>query len=163
MATSYKIRLKRFNGSDYDTLNLTSNNIIMNSGNTLESDIVPDTNGILKNNNGTFEIATLGTDYTNINDSATTSTTQTWSIDKIKTSAGGALYFTNVTVSSGSTIITLNNAAITSDHVLARIDFASTVGLNPDLEWTTSDGSLVITGYALQATTASILLVKKNN
>lgn len=67
MATSYKIRLKRFNGTDYDTLNLVSSNIIMNTGHTLQSDIVPVTNGIIKNNGGTFEIATLGTDFTKIN------------------------------------------------------------------------------------------------
>ena len=63
MATSYKIRLKRFNGTDYDTLNLVSTNIIMNTGNTLQSDIVPLTNGIIKNNNGVFQVATVGTDY----------------------------------------------------------------------------------------------------
>ena len=38
MATSYKIRLKRFNGTDYDTLNLVSDNIIMSSGNNLQTD-----------------------------------------------------------------------------------------------------------------------------
>ena len=63
MATNYKIRLKRFNGTDYDTLNLLSSNIIMNTGNTLQSDVIPSTNGVIKNNNGSFQIATLGTDY----------------------------------------------------------------------------------------------------
>ena len=63
MATSYKIRLKRFNGTDYDTLNLVSSNIIMNTGNTLQSDIVPNSNGMIKNNNGVFQVATKGTDY----------------------------------------------------------------------------------------------------
>ena len=38
MSTSYKIRLKRFNGTDYDTLNLVSQNIIMSSGNDLQTD-----------------------------------------------------------------------------------------------------------------------------
>lgn len=38
MSTSYKIRLKRFNGTDYDTLNLVSDNIIMSSGNDLQMD-----------------------------------------------------------------------------------------------------------------------------
>ena len=63
MATNYKIRLKRFNGTDYDTLNLLSSNIIMGTGNTLQSDVIPSTNGIIKNNNGSFQVATLGTDY----------------------------------------------------------------------------------------------------
>lgn len=63
MATSYKIRLRRFNGLDYDTLNLLSENIIMGTGNTLQQDIVPNSNGMLKNSSGVFQIATLGTDY----------------------------------------------------------------------------------------------------
>ena len=66
MATSYKIRLRRFNGLDYDTLNLLSENIIRNNGNTVEQEfnnIIPSSNGMLKNNNGIFNVATLGTDY----------------------------------------------------------------------------------------------------
>lgn len=63
MATNYKIRLKRFNGTDYDTLNFSSSDIIMETGNTLQSDVIPSTNGIIKNNNGSFQVATLGTDY----------------------------------------------------------------------------------------------------
>lgn len=62
MATSYKIRLRRFNGLDYDTLNLSSDNIIMGNGNTLQN-IIPSSNGMVKNNNGNFQTATLGTDY----------------------------------------------------------------------------------------------------
>ena len=62
MATSYKIRLKRFNGVDYDTLNLSSDNIIMGNGNTLQN-IIPSTNGMVKNNNGNFQTAVVGTDY----------------------------------------------------------------------------------------------------
>lgn len=62
MATSYKIRLKRFNGVDYDILNLSSDNIIMGNGNTLQS-IIPSSNGIVKYNNGVFQTAVDGTDY----------------------------------------------------------------------------------------------------
>ena len=62
MATSYKIRLKRFNGVDYDILNLSSDNIIMENGNTLQS-IIPSSNGMVKYNNGVFQTATDGTDY----------------------------------------------------------------------------------------------------
>lgn len=63
MGVNYKIKLKRFNGTDYDTLNLLSENIIMNTGDSLQNDIVPNTNGMLKNNNGVFEVAIKGTDY----------------------------------------------------------------------------------------------------
>ena len=84
MATNYKIKLKRFNGTDYDTLNLLSENIIMNTGNSLQSDIIPNTNGMLKNNDGIFEIANLGSDYTSIDDTLDSSVVKTYSIDKIK-------------------------------------------------------------------------------
>lgn len=87
MATSYKIRLKRFNGLDYDTLNLSSENIIRNNGNTVEQEfnnIIPSSNGMLKNDNGIFNVATLGTDYTAVDDSLTSSTTKTYSINKQK-------------------------------------------------------------------------------
>lgn len=63
MATNYKIRLKRFNGVDFDTLNLLSENIIMNTGNTLQNDVIPNSNGLLKNNSGVFQIAEKGADY----------------------------------------------------------------------------------------------------
>lgn len=66
MATSYKIRLKRFNGVDYDTLNLSSNSIIMSDGNDLESafqGLFPSSNGIIKNDDDEFVIATKGIDY----------------------------------------------------------------------------------------------------
>ena len=66
MATSYKIRLKRFNGVDYDTLNLSSDSIIMSNGDSLENafqSLFPSSDGIIKNDNGEFVIATKGTDY----------------------------------------------------------------------------------------------------
>lgn len=66
MATSYKIRLKRFNGVDYDILNLSSDNIIMSNGDSLENafqNLFPSSDGIIKNDNDEFVIATKGTDY----------------------------------------------------------------------------------------------------
>lgn len=66
MATSYKIRLRRFNGVDYDTLNLSSDSIIMSDGVSLENafqSLFPSSDGIIKNDNGEFVIATKGTDY----------------------------------------------------------------------------------------------------
>lgn len=39
MAQNYKIRLKRWNGVDFDTLNLSSENILMNSGTNVETAI----------------------------------------------------------------------------------------------------------------------------
>lgn len=66
MATSYKIRLRRFNGVDYDTLNLSSDTIIMSNGDSLENafqGLFPSSDGIIKNDNGEFVIATKGTDF----------------------------------------------------------------------------------------------------
>lgn len=64
MAQNYKIRLRRWNGTDFDTLNLSSENILMNSGVTAETAI-----------NG----------KPSINDSST-SATSVWSSSKTNTS-----------------------------------------------------------------------------
>lgn len=39
MSSNYKVRLRRYNGNDYDVLNLSSNNVLMNNGNTVEGEI----------------------------------------------------------------------------------------------------------------------------
>lgn len=162
MATNYNIRLKRFNGTDYDTLNLLSENIIMNTGDSLQNDIVPNTNGMLKNDNGVFKVATLGTDYTSINDSLLTSTTKTYSVDKIK--SYGAIYFTSVpcSIASGD-FVTLNDNAITSDHLVLNCSFDDSSAIDSNITWTTTNGRLVLNGNCVKATTANIILIKKVN
>ena len=166
MATSYKIRLRRFNGLDYDTLNLSSENIIRNNGNTVEQEfnnIIPSSNGMLKNNNGVFNVATLGTDYTNINDNLDSSTTQTYSINKIK-SLGGALYLTNIPVlATTGDISTVNNSEITSNHVVAECVFTNSSAIITDVTWSTSAGILILNGTCNSATTVNIVLVKTSN
>lgn len=162
MGANYKIKLKRFNGTDYDTLNLLSENIIMNTGDSLQNDIVPNTNGILKNDNGVFKVATLGTDYTNINDNLDSSTTQTYSINKIKSL--GALYLTNIPVLvTAGDISTVNNAEITSNHVVTECVFANPSAIITDVTWSTSDGILILNGSCNSATTVNIVLVKTSN
>lgn len=77
---------------------------------------------------------------------------------------GGALYFTAVAVAAATgDIATVSNAKITADHVLAEITFANPSAITTDVTWTTSNGSLVLNGTCTSATTASIVLVKKNN
>lgn len=77
---------------------------------------------------------------------------------------GGALYFQNVAVSATTgDIITLSNTKITSDHVVANIAFANSSAITTEVTWTTSSGSLVLNGTCTTATTADIVLVKKNN
>ena len=164
MGVNYKIKLKRFNGTDYDTLNLLSENIIMNTGDSLQNDIVPNTNGMLKNNDGVFEVATLGTDFTKINDSSDSSSTETWSINKIKVSASGILYFENINVSVATgDIVTINNEAITSNHILIKCDFDNPANITRPITWETSNGSLVLNGMCVGTTTANIILAKKTN
>ena len=163
MGANYKIKLKRFNGTDYDTLNLLSENIIMDTGDSLQNDIVPNTNGILKNDNGVFKVATLGTDYTNINDNLDSSTTQTYSINKIK-SLGGALYLTNIPVlATTGDISTVNNPEITSNHVVAECVFTNSSAIITNVTWSTSAGRLILNGSCNSATTVNIVLVKTSN
>ena len=77
---------------------------------------------------------------------------------------GGALYFTSVAISATTgDIATVSNAKITADHVLAEITFANPSAITTDVTWTTSNGSLVLNGTCTTATTANIVLVKKNN
>lgn len=77
---------------------------------------------------------------------------------------GGALYFQNVAVSATTgDIVTLSNAKITSDHVVANIAFANSSAITTEVTWTTSSGSLILNGTCITATTADIVLVKKNN
>lgn len=77
---------------------------------------------------------------------------------------GGALYFTSVAVSATTgDIATVSNAKITADHVVAEVTWANPSAITTDVTWTTANGSLVLNGTCTAATTAAIVLVKKNN
>lgn len=77
---------------------------------------------------------------------------------------GGALYFTSVAVSATTgDIATVSNAKITADHVVAEVTWANPSAITTDVTWTTASGSLVLNGTCTAATTANIVLVKKNN
>lgn len=77
---------------------------------------------------------------------------------------GGALYFTSVAVNATTgDIATVSNAKITADHVLAEVTWANPSAITTDVTWTTASGSLVLNGTCTAATTANIVLVKKNN
>ena len=76
----------------------------------------------------------------------------------------GALYFTSVAVSATTgDIATVSNAAITADHVVASVVFASPSSITTDVTWTTATGSLTLNGTCSSATTADVILVKKTN
>lgn len=77
---------------------------------------------------------------------------------------GGALYLTGVAIAATTgDIATVSNAKITADHVVAEITFANPSAITTDVTWTTANGSLVLNGTCTSATTAAIVLVKKNN
>ena len=74
------------------------------------------------------------------------------------------LFFTGVTVSATTgTILTKSDSRITADHVVASCVWASPSSITTDVTWTTAAGSLTMTGTCSTATTADIMLIKKNN
>lgn len=77
---------------------------------------------------------------------------------------GGGLYFTSVAVAATTgTIATVSNAEITADHVVASCEFADPYAIAGHVSWTTAAGTLTLSGKCTTATTADIILVKKNN
>ena len=81
---------------------------------------------------------------------------QTWADGKV-------LYFTSVTVTATTgNIVSLSNAKITSDHVLVSITWGDTT-VTSDVTWATTAGNLTLVGTCARATTADIVLVKKDN
>ena len=77
---------------------------------------------------------------------------------------GKVLYFTNVAISATTgDIATILNSAITADHVLVEITWASPRRIRSDVTWTTANGSLTLNGTCAAATTADITLIKKDN
>lgn len=75
------------------------------------------------------------------------------------------LWFPGVTVSATTgNIVTINDSRITTAHVLASCTWASDSSITALTSWSTETaGTLTITGTCSAATTADILLVKKNN
>ena len=74
------------------------------------------------------------------------------------------LYFTGLTVSATTGDITsYSNSAITANHVLAECVFADPSAITTNVTWTTSAGSLLLNGTCTTATTANVVLVKRDN
>ena len=70
MSSNYKVRLRRYNGTDYDTLNLSSQNIIMNNGSNVEDTI----NSIETNLDLINKIYPVGSIYFSVSNSINPST-----------------------------------------------------------------------------------------
>lgn len=75
------------------------------------------------------------------------------------------LWLPGVTVSATTgNIVNYSDSRITTDHVLASCTWASDSSITALTSWSTETaGTLTITGTCSAATTADILLVKKNN
>ena len=75
------------------------------------------------------------------------------------------LWFPGVTVSATTgNIVAINDSRITAAHVLARCEFANNSNITALSSWSTETaGTFTISGTCTAATTADILLVKKNN
>lgn len=75
------------------------------------------------------------------------------------------LWFPGVTVSATTgNIINLSDSRITTGHVLAKCDWANDSYITALSSWSTeTDGTLTISGTCSTATTADVMLVKKNN
>jgi len=74
------------------------------------------------------------------------------------------LYLTSVACAATTgNFASVSNAAITADHVLAECVFANPAAITTDVTWTSAAGSLTLNGTCASATTANIVLVKKDN
>lgn len=76
-----------------------------------------------------------------------------WWGSKVLDSTGG----------TSGTLRTITDARITADHVLDKVVAADPSVIISDITCVTSAGQAVITGISTAATTAEILLIKKNN
>lgn len=74
------------------------------------------------------------------------------------------LYLTNITCSAVTgNFVSYSNSAITANHVLVECVFANPPVIMSTVTWTTANGSLVINGTCMSATTCNVVLIKKDN
>lgn len=96
----------------------------------------------------------------------TTAQTITGAIDEIYTNTkNDILYFTAVTctATTSGNFVNFSNASITADHVLAECIFADPKAITSNGTWTTTAGNIKLNGTCSTATTANLVLVKKDN
>lgn len=75
-----------------------------------------------------------------------------------------ALYFTSVACSATTgNFATKSDANITANHVVVSIEYANPSAITSDVTWTTASGSVTLNGTCASATTANLVLVKKDN
>ena len=87
-------------------------------------------------------------------------------IDEIKATADNkVLFYTNVACAAMTgDFLTISDAKITANHVMTSCEFAAPQNItSSQLTWTTAAGTFTINGTCATATTATIILEKKDN
>ena len=88
----------------------------------------------------------------------------TYSVSRMGIDGADALYFTNVPVyAMTGDIATITDSDITTNHVLAEIEWANPAAIASPVTWTSNNGNLVLNGSCSSATTVNVTLIKKIN
>lgn len=81
--------------------------------------------------------------------------------------ANNVLWWSSQAIASTSgasgTLLTLTDSRITADHVLVKFEPSDPSAIISDVTCTTSAGQAIFTGASTSATTAEVLLIKKDN
>lgn len=127
MAQNYKVKLKRWNGIDFDTLNLSSQNVIMNSGQNVETAI---NNKPSINDNTTTQSNVWSANKTNnqLNIVATNAKPRIASVtlNSTWTSAGNSLYTKTFTIAN-ETITAKTKVDIQQDDTIINVMVNNTI------------------------------------
>lgn len=93
-----------------------------------------------------------------------TNATNAETFSNIRSIADG-LWFPSVAVTAGTAqqILSISDTAITSEYVLARIEWADPSYITDGYTWATASGSFTLSGTATAATTANVLLLRRSN
>lgn len=84
--------------------------------------------GMLKGTGTAVQAATLGTDYTAVDDTLASSTTKTWSVDKIVDSQAVKVLSPTFTKTSGMAVLSTVEAVQAGNTILVSFDFGTAAG-----------------------------------
>lgn len=137
-------------------LNLFKGNITASDIASTDGDVQDDIDDLQTDVSGKQDTLVSGTNIKTINGNSI--------LGSGNLSAGGALYFTNLTCSAiTGNFVNYNDPNITADHVVAEVTFANPSAITTDVTWTITSGNIKLNGTCASATTVNIVLVLKNN
>lgn len=109
----------------------------------------------------------IGTINSTIGSTALPTTAQTLTgaiAEVVSDHSNDVLYLTSVACSATTgNFVSVSNASITADHVVAECVFANPSYITTDVTWTTGSGTLTLNGTCSTATTVNLVLIKKDN